>query len=171
MIKFICLVVIASFFFSCTENMKPFLLDTDKSELVYMIQAREKAMIHHDLNTIVKQFDTNAIFINGNGFYFDGIKEISAFHNSMFLNDSLTYTYKIGTTTIRPITENVVVIYYPWQQNWTLKNIQSDTLREIGLMTIVATKNANAWKWNSITNQRTKDFFEDVSKHKYTDIR
>jgi len=131
-----------------------------------MIKDREKAMINKDINSITQQFDTNATFINGGGFYYEGINEIRQFHKSMFDNDSLTYTYKIGVPLINSIQKNTAIIYYPWQQLWTMKNVKSDTLNEVGLMTIIAVKENGNWKWKSITNQRTKEFFNDLKKHK-----
>ena len=119
----------------------------------------------------MQQFDTSANFINGGGFYFEGATEIRNFHNSMFLNDSLTYTYKTGQTTIKQISENVTLLYYPWQQNWMVKKVQSDSFKEVGLMSIIAMKTVNGWKWKSITNQRTKEFFEDVTQHKSGGIK
>jgi len=140
--------------------------DTDSFQTQEMVRQREKAMISKRIDSVMQQFDSNANFINGGGFYYEGFNEIRDFHNSMFTNDSLTYTYKVGKTFIKPISENVATVYYPWQQNWTMKNIQSDTLKEIGLMTIIATKTRGVWKWKSVTNQRTKDFFEDLKEHK-----
>lgn len=138
----------------------------DSLTLIKMVKSRESAMIDKDINSIVQQFDSNATFINGGGFYYEGINEIKQFHQSMFNNDSLTYTYKIGDPLINSIQSNSVIVYYPWQQLWTMKNIKSDTLIEVGLMTIIAVKEDGNWKWKSITNQRTKEFFKDLKKHK-----
>jgi hypothetical protein len=139
---------------------------TDSSRIKEMVKQREQAMISRHIDSVMQQFDSNANFINGGGFYYEGFNEIRDFHNSMFTNDSLTYTYKVGKTFIKPISENVATVYYPWQQNWTMKNIQSDTLKETGLMTIIAIKIDGVWKWKSVTNQRTKDYFEDLKEHK-----
>jgi hypothetical protein len=136
-----------------------------------MIEQREKAMTIKDITSIIQQFDTNANFINGGGYYYQGLTEIKNFHNSMFTNDSLTYTYKIGNVTINPIEDHLAVLTYPWQQQWTLKKITSDTLNEVGLMTIIATKINGHWKWKSITNQRTKEYFEDLITHKSKPIQ
>ena len=122
-------------------------------------------MVEKDINAITSQFDTTAVFINGGGYYYKGIDEIRTFHESMFHNDSLTYTYKIGQPLINMVQPNTAVIYYPWQQLWTMKKDKSDTLHEVGLMTIIAVKN-NTWRWKAITNQRTKEFFMDLRDHK-----
>ena len=143
----------------------------DSNVLRTMVAQREKAMIDKDINSITEQFDTSATFINGGGYYYHGLTEIKNFHNSMFNNDSLTYTYKIGNVTIHPIEDNVAIVYYPWQQQWTLRKIKSDTLNEVGLMTIVAAKTNGQWKWKSITNQRTREYFEDLETHKSKPIQ
>ena len=154
---------------ACTQQLKrpdSLITSSDSISLLKMIKDREKAMINKDINSITQQFDTNATFINGGGFYYEGINEIRQFHKSMFDNDSLTYTYKIGVPLINSIQKNTAIIYYPWQQLWTMKNVKSDTLNEVGLMTIIAVKENGNWKWKSITNQRTKEFFNDLKKHK-----
>ena len=138
----------------------------DSLEIISMIKQREDAMISRDINTVVRQFDSGAYFINGGGFLYQGIAEIRNFHNSMFTNDSLTYTYTAGTVWIQPVREDLAMIYYPWQQQWTMKNVQSDTLNEVGLMTITAVKQSDGWKWKAVTNQRTKEYFDDLLDHK-----
>lgn len=131
-----------------------------------MAREREAAMINKDIDSIIQQFDTNSTFINGGGFYYEGIGEIRRFHESMFNNDSIGYTYKVGNLFISPVRNDIALVYYPWKQNWTMKNIKSDTFQEVGLMTILAVKNHGKWKWQSITNQRTKEYFNDLQSHK-----
>src|SRR5215203_4040463 len=138
----------------------------DSLTIIAMINQREKAMINRDINAVIKQFDSAASFINGGGYFYEGIAEIRDFHNRMFTNDSLTYTYKIGKIMINSIMKDVAIVYYPWQQQWTLKNIQSDTLNEVGLMTITAIKQNHSWKWKAVTNQRTKEYFDNLQEHK-----
>ena len=149
-----------------SEKPNEVFTSNDSLWLLKMVKEREDAMIKRDLNAIVKQFDEKATFINGGGFYYEGINEIKEFHAGMFTQDSLTYTYKTGNTLVHSIGNNTALVYYPWQQDWTMKNIQSDTLHEIGLMTIIAVKQNGGWKWRSITNQRTKEFFNDLHTHK-----
>ena len=144
---------------------------TDSSNVQEMVKQRERALIGRNIDSVMQQFDSNANFINGGGFYYEGFSEIRDFHNSMFTNDSPTYAYKTGKILINPISENVITVYYPWQQDWTMKSIQSDTLKETGLMTIIAIKINGAWKWKSITNQRTRNFFEDLKEHKANAIK
>ncbi|RYY88933.1 MAG: nuclear transport factor 2 family protein [Chitinophagaceae bacterium] len=137
----------------------------DSTELGRMVGEREQAMKSRDIEVVMAPFDTAATFVNGGGYWYKGASSIRAFHDAMFRNDSLTYTYKAGNVTIEQIRPRVAVLYYPWQQQWTLKSGASDTLNETGLMTIVAVKKGGAWKWRSITNQRTKEFFGDLEKH------
>lgn len=131
-----------------------------------MVNQREKAMIGRDIHTVTQQFDSSANFINGGAYLYRGLSEIKDFHNQMFTNDSLTYTYKIGKVFIDPVGADVALVYYPWQQQWTLKHVKSDTLNEVGLMTITAIKEKGQWKWKAVTNQRTKEYFDDLTKHK-----
>jgi hypothetical protein len=162
------------FLTACVSNTNPkkaSFTSTDSLQILAMVHQRERAMVSRDIDLVSQQFDSNANFINGGGFLYQGITEIRNFHNSMFTNDSLMYTYKIGKVFISPIQEDVAMVYYPWQQQWTLKKVTSDTLNEVGLMTIIATKKEGEWKWNAITNQRTKTYFEDLSKHKASGIQ
>ena len=157
------------FFVSCSPsaiNDDKGRRERDSLQLVEMVHVREAAMTGKDLPTIVYQFDSQATFINGGGFYYEGIAEIKAFHQSMFDNDSLTYTFLTGKPEVNTILPNVAIVYYPWQQQWTMKHQQSDTLHEVGLMTIIAVKEKERWKWRSMTNQRTKEFFPDLRRHK-----
>src|SRR5687767_12182392 len=104
------------FFTACVSktNQKAASFSSDDSlKIISMINDREKAMINRDINVINQQFDSMASFINGGGYLYNGIKEINDFHNSMFANDSLTYTYKIGKVWIQPVKEDVALIYYP----------------------------------------------------------
>jgi ketosteroid isomerase-like protein len=140
---------------------------SDDKEIIHqMVKARESAMINRDIDVVVQQFDTAATFINGGGYYYEGIDEIRRFHEGMFHNDSLVYTYKAGEVLVNPVQSDVALVYYPWQQNWTMKNVSSDTFPEIGLMTIIAIKKEGRWRWKSITNQRTKEYFPNLSEHK-----
>ena len=162
------------FFTACVSNTKPekaSFTSADSLQIVAMVNKREKAMISRDIDLVSRQFDSTASFINGGGFLYQEIAEIRNFHNSMFTNDSLTYTYKIGKVLIKPVQKDVALVYYPWQQQWTLKKVKSDTLNEVGLMTIIATKKEGQWKWTAITNQRTKAYFEDLTKHKAEGIQ
>src|SRR5215203_6114424 len=159
---FLLLLVFMTACVSNNNEKKESFSSNDSLQLANMIRQREKAMIDRDIDVVSRQFDPNANFINGGGFFYQGIDEIRRFHNDMFSNDSLTYTYRIGKVFINPVSENVAMVYYPWQQQWTLKNSISDTLNEVGLMTIVAIKNKGEWKWHAITNQRTKNYFHDV---------
>lgn len=138
----------------------------DSIALLKMVNEREAAMSAQDIAAIVNQFDSTATFINGGGYYYNGLQEIKDFHFKMFTMDSVKYSFETGKTLINPVTSEVALVYYPWQQNWTMKHEVSDTLHEIGLMTIIAVKNNGQWKWKSMTNQRTKEFFPDLTKHK-----
>lgn len=138
----------------------------DSLALLSMVRARETAMINRDLPAVMAQFDSSAAFINGGGYYYEASSEIRSFHRSMFENDSLTYTYRIGNILIRSLGRDFAVVYYPWQQSWTMRHVSSDTLNESGLMTLIASRKDNGWKWRAVTNQRTKEFFADLSSHK-----
>lgn len=166
--KQIIIVATISILASCSQlnQQNERIAFNDSLILLKMIKTRGWAMVHKNIDTITYQFDTNATFINGGGFYYEGLNEIKQFHISMFNNDSLTYSYKIGEPLINSIKNNIAIVYYPWQQLWTMKNIKSDTLNEVGLMTIIAMKENGNWKWQAITNQRTKEFFNNLKKHK-----
>src|SRR5687767_1171749 len=117
-----CLFVLpVVFFITCSQATKqnggPIGVN-DSLTLVKMVNEREAAMSRKDLKTVVEQFDSLATFINGGGFYYDGIDEIKDFHRSMFENDSLTYTFKTGKPLVNAIRDNVAIVYYPWQQQW-----------------------------------------------------
>ncbi|TCZ74742.1 YybH family protein [Flaviaesturariibacter aridisoli] len=143
----------------------------DSSTLAGMVREREAAMKARNLDAVMAPFDSAATFINGGGYYYKGAAAIRAFHEAMFRNDSLQYTYKAGHVTVDAVRPRVALVYYPWQQDWTLKTPGSDTLHETGLMTIVAVKTGGKWHWRSITNQRTKEFFEDLPGHTAPAVR
>ncbi|RYY99917.1 MAG: nuclear transport factor 2 family protein [Chitinophagaceae bacterium] len=153
---------------SCTapaDTEEPDKAAKDSATLIGMLRAREKAMIDRDLDAIVQPFDSSASFINGGGYYYSGIEEIREFHRDMFENDSLTYTFKTGTPFVRMLKRRTALVYYPWAQDWTMKTGASDTLHETGVMTIIAQKERGEWKWMSMTNQRTKEYFNDLRAH------
>lgn len=148
------------------ENAPGNLTERDSLALVNMVKTRETAMIGRDLAAVMAQFGGDATFINGGGFYYETLDEISRFHRSMFENDSLTYTYRTGNTLIRPLGRGTAIVYYPWEQVWTMRHVRSDTLNEVGLMTLIAVKTDTTWKWKAVTNQRTREFFVDLRSHK-----
>jgi hypothetical protein len=162
--------ILGCFLVSCSpvgdSRVDGALTGADSLALLNMVKAREAAMINRDLPTVMAQFDNDATFINGGGYYYGTSDEISRFHQNMFDNDSLTYTYRAGATSIRSIGRNVAVVYYPWEQRWTMRSVVSDTLTETGLMSLIAVKADTAWKWKAVTNQRTKEFFVDLRSHR-----
>lgn len=161
--------MVAFLIYSCSQKAEKGITaftSNDSITLLKMVDEREAAMSAQDIAVIVKQFDSTATFINGGGYYYNGVQEIKNFHSKMFTMDSVKYSFKTGKALINPVSSEVALVYYPWQQDWTMKHQVSDTLHEIGLMTIIAVKNKGQWKWKSMTNQRTKEFFPDLAKHK-----
>ncbi len=160
-----------------TNNRTTNTTSTDSLALLEMIKVREKAMKEKDMKTVMSQFRDDATFINSNGFYFKNKKEIESFHKKLTLNDTVGYTYKAGIATIRILSPDFALAYYPWEMDWyklpTLKDTinwyklsaQKDTIKEIGLMSLTAQKDNTGWKWKAITNQHTEEYFNDLKTH------
>lgn len=136
---------------------------SDSLQLLEMISHREDAMINKDLDVAMAQFTENATWINSQGYYFEGIDEVKKFHRMLADNDSRDYYYEAGTPRIRITDQHNALVYYSWKMFWYKKANKTDTtFKEIGLMTLVAQKQKNEWKWIAVTNQHTPWFYERI---------
>ncbi|WP_299366676.1 hypothetical protein [Winogradskyella sp.] len=151
---------------SCDQNdSKDQKKDNDflSSQLKEMINEREKAMINKDIETAMSQFSEDISWINSQGYYFEGKKEVRRFHAYLAGNDSLDYYYKAGKPRIRIIDSKNALAYYSWKMFWYKKSNPLDTVnREIGLMTLTAQKNESKWQWIAVTNQHTPWFYDII---------
>ncbi len=151
---------------SCTQNQSKPAIDNvklDSTTLTNMIIDREKAMINKDISLALSQFSENATWINSQGYYFEGKKEVLKFHNMLAGNDSLDYYYEAGKPKIRIIDDKNAIAYYGWKMFWYKKLNKNDTInKEIGLMSLTAKKINNSWKWIAVTNQYTPWFYDEI---------
>ncbi|MGX1928319.1 nuclear transport factor 2 family protein [Flagellimonas sp. 2504JD4-2] len=135
----------------------------DSLSLVGMIQDREKAMITKNIDLVMPQFSEDATWINSQGYFFEGKKELEKFHIMFAENDSLDYYYKIGDPKIRFLDSKNALAYYSWKMFWIKKENPADTtFKEIGLMTLNAQKQNMEWKWVAVTNQHTPWFYDKI---------
>lgn len=135
----------------------------DSLQLTKMIAVRENAMINKDIKTAVSQFTEDVTWINSQGYFFEGKREVRKFHNMLANNDSLDYYYKAGNPRIRVLDDNNALAYYSWKMFWYRREFPTDTIKkEIGLMTLKAKKIENNWKWVAITNQYTPWFYDKI---------
>jgi ketosteroid isomerase-like protein len=132
---------------------------------VQLIEVREKAMKERDIKTVMAQFRDDATWINSQGFYFKNKTEIERFHTNLTHMDTVGYTYKAGKATVKILAPEFALIYYPWEMDWYKITSPKDTLKEIGLMSLTAQKGYNGWKWRAVTNQHTKEYFDDLETH------
>lgn len=153
-------------FIACNTNNE---IPTESSEdsinqaLIELINEREQAMINKDIATAVNQFSDDVTWINSQGYYFEGKEVVEKFHDMLAGNDSLDYYYEAGQPRIRVLDENNALAYYSWKMFWYRKDMPTDTTKkEIGLMTLNATKYGNEWKWCAITNQHTPWFYDSI---------
>ncbi|MDQ3292574.1 MAG: nuclear transport factor 2 family protein [Bacteroidota bacterium] len=140
----------------------------DSIALINMIQVREKAMQVKDLPTVINQFREDATFINGGGYYFKGRSEIAKFHQ--FISQTqpgYTSKYQAGKATINILSSEFALAYYPWQIITVKTTPPMDTIKGTGLMTLLAQKENQTWKWRAITNQRTDEYFPNLENHSY----
>ncbi len=152
----------------CQNKMQPIAIvdQTEKDSLVLaqMIALREEAMIKKDVALVMPQFSEDATWINSQGYFFQGKKELEKFHLMFVNNDSLDYYYKISEPKIRLLDRNNALAYYSWKMFWFKKENPADTtFREIGLMTLNAQKQNEAWKWVAVTNQHTPWFYDHIT--------
>ena len=152
---------------SCQKE-KPSKVTVDQSEkdslaLTQMIALREEAMIRKDVALVMPQFSEDATWINSQGYFFEGKKELEKFHIMFAENDSLDYYYEIGEPKIRFLDGNNALAYYSWKMFWFKKENPADTTyKEIGLMTLNAQKQNEGWKWVAVTNQHTPWFYNKI---------
>jgi hypothetical protein len=139
----------------------------DSITLVNMVKEREFAMKNKDIPSVMSQFSDDATFINSAGYYLANKKEIENFHDNLLHMDSSAYHYKAGKVHVRFIDEKNALVYYPWRMDWYKIPDADDTVfEEVGLMTLTAQLRNEKWQWIAITNQHTKEYFEDLTKHK-----
>ncbi len=155
-------------FLSCDQlsSDKPngvYSISADSLQLAHMISGREKAMIEKDIQSAMSQFTDDATWINSQGYFFEGKKNVREFHNMLAGNDSLDYFYKAGVPRIRVIDSSNAIAYYAWKMFWYSKINPADTVnREIGLMTLTAQKRLGQWYWIAVTNQHTPWFYDVI---------
>lgn len=144
---------------------------SDSLALLEMIQVREKAMQAKDIQTVAGQFRDEATFINGGGYYFKNRSEIEKFHQLISQTQpGYTSSYQAGKATIKILSSEFAMAYYPWQII-TVKTIPPlDTIKGTGLMTLLAQKDKQGWKWRAITNQRTDEYFQDLETHTWKPV-
>lgn len=156
-------------FFCCkSNNINPISNSTNDSLiLVNMVNERETAMKEKNIPTIMSQFSDDATFINSGGYYSADKKEIENFHSRLTHLDSINYHYKAGNIQVRILDNTNALVYYPWRMDWFHLSNPNDTInKEVGLMTLTAQKRNKKWLWIAITNQHTKEYFDNLYNHK-----
>lgn len=132
-------------------------------QLADMISVREKAMIEKDIETAMSQFDEDATWINSQGYFFEGKKNVLEFHQMLAGNDTLDYIYEAGVPRIRILDSSNAIAYYSWKMFWYEKGTPQHIVnREIGLMTLSAQKRDGRWYWIAVTNQHTPAFYDAI---------
>lgn len=132
-------------------------------QLTDMISVREKAMIEKDIETAMSQFDEDATWINSQGYFFEGKRNVLEFHQMLTGNDSLDYIYEAGVPRIRILDSSNAIAYYSWKMFWYEKGAPQNVVnREIGLMTLAAQKRDGRWYWIAVTNQHTPSFYDTI---------
>ena len=135
----------------------------DSLLITRMIAVREQAMIGKDLPAALAQFADDVTWINSQGYYFVGKREVAKFHGMLAGNDSLDYHYEAGIPLVRIVDSRTAIAYYSWKMFWYRRVQPADTtFREIGLMTLLARKDETGWKWIAVTNQHTPSFYERI---------
>ncbi len=120
-------------------------------------------MIAGDLTAAMAQFADDATWINSQGYFFEGKREVERFHAMLAGNDSLAYGYEAGTPRVRVLSATTAVAYYSWKMTWYRKATPADTTyREIGLMTLLARKDSLGWRWVAVTNQHTPEYSDVI---------
>jgi uncharacterized protein (TIGR02246 family) len=128
-----------------------------------MIATREKAMIEKDIETAMSQFSDDATWINSQGYYFEGKKNVHEFHGMLAGNNPRDYTYEAGSPRIRIIDPSNAIAYYSWKMFWFERDAPEIIVNEeIGLMTLTAQKRDGRWLWIAVTNQHTPWFSESI---------
>jgi uncharacterized protein (TIGR02246 family) len=143
----------------------------DSLVLVEMVHARTNTMKKKDINAVMKQFSDDATFINSDGYFLANKGEITEFHKALSQTDSLTYYYVSGQVHIRFLDEKNALVYYPNKMDWYKLSNQKDTVeRETRLLTLSAQKRNGTWLWVAVTNQKTIQYFDNLTEHKITDM-
>ena len=143
----------------------------DSLALVEMVHARSNAMKKKDIEAVMNQFSDDATFINSDGYFLGDKREIEAFHRALSQTDSLTYYYVAGQVHVRLLDEKNALVYYPNKMDWYRLSDQKDTVeRETRLLTISAQKRHGNWLWIAVTNQKTIEYFDNLTEHKIRDM-
>ena len=161
------------FLFSCSNNNNKARRNStnDSLSLIKMIHARVEAMRYKNINTVMAQFSEDATFINGEGYYLGNKAEIAAFHKGLTQSDAINYHYTAGNIHVRILDEKNALVYYPNRMDWYRVSNPKDTIeKETRLLTLSAQKRNGKWLWIAITNQQTKEYFEDLTKHRIKDL-
>jgi uncharacterized protein (TIGR02246 family) len=146
-------------------------LTKDSLTLTKMVHERESAMKTKNIPAVMAQFSDDATFINGDGYYLANKKEIEEFHKALTRGDSISYYYIAGKVLVRMLDDNNALVYYPNRMDWYRVSKPKDTIeKEIRLLTLSAQKRKGKWQWIAITNQQTIEYFDDLSKHKISDL-
>ncbi len=120
-------------------------------------------MITKELDVAISQFSPDITWINSQGYFFEGIREVQKFHQMLAENDSLDYYYEAGVPRIRMLDTDNGIAYYSWKMFWFDRLNPTDTVKkEIGLMTLTAKKMEGNWKWVAVTNQHTPWFYDSI---------
>jgi len=128
-----------------------------------MIAVREKAMIEKDIDTAMSQFSDDATWINSQGYFFEGKRNVLEFHSMLAGKETEDYVYEAGEPRIRLIDSSNAIAYYSWKMFWFKKDNPEDIFnKEIGLMTLTAQKRQGQWLWVAVTNQHTPWFYETI---------
>jgi hypothetical protein len=145
--------------------------DREIAVLTKMVHDREAAMKVKDLASVMAQFADDATFINSAGYYCANKSEVELFHKNLVLRDDVGYNYLAGKVTVRLIDDKNALVYYPWQMDWFKVATPKEFTKEVGLMTLSAQKRSGKWMWIAITNQHTREFFEDLTTNKPPSFR
>jgi len=146
--------------FSCG---RPSPSDADFVHLAGMIAERERAMIEKDVESAMSQFSDDATWINSQGYYFEGKRNVREFHDMLADNATLDYSYEAGAPRIRLVDASNAIAYYSWKMFWFTRGDPADIVKkEIGLMTLTARKREGRWQWIAVTNQHTPWFYDAI---------
>jgi len=166
--KYLVFVLLSILGSCCQNNLYSARINVNTEEeismrLMEMIAVREKAMIEKDIETAMNQFDEDATWINSQGYFFEGKRNVLEFHQMLAGNDSLDYFYEAGVPKIRILDSSNAIAYYSWKMFWYENGKPQDVVnREIGLMTLSAQKRDGRWYWIAVTNQHTPSFYDVI---------
>ena len=143
----------------------------DSLMLIEMVHTRSEAMKKKDIDAVMSQFSDDATFINSDGYFLANKAEIGAFHKALSHTDSLTYYYVAGHVHVRILDDKNALVYYPTKMDWYRLSNRKDTVeKETRLLTLSAQKRKGSWLWVAVTNQKTIEYFDDLTQHKIEDM-